>query len=301
MPGKKKLELRQITQGYWVLDRNVLFTQMKEALIERDPLTKELLGKLMSYNPRTGKPTREETEELKQRIEKKWNVGIVETWAAQPHLWGLKPEEVTEKPLLIFNKTKGYPFSAEGILPFNYLLPINPSEGKITVQIDLNIIDEQDCRVIRDAVWKVVKEHLKAKKEKLPREPNELHFIYDIRQNTFDNYVTWYDLHTQEKLGFRAIAAWNNTKGTNPERATQVMEQLIHHKAKCHGPISGEDNIEHGVKIIYKAIHRVKYSRKDIEPIIEEYNCRRHGTVCPPLCTYSQKWLDRFNRLNPIQ
>ena len=113
--------------------------------------------------------------------------------------------------------------------------------------------------------------------------------------------MRWYDLHTQEKLGFRAIAAWQNTQETNPKRATQVMEQLIQHKAKCHGSIQSEDRIEKGVKTIYKAIHRVKYSRKDMEPIIEEYNCPHHGTGCPSSCTYYQKWLGRFDRFKPAE
>jgi len=320
MVRKKKLELRQIVQGWWVLDKNVLFTQRKEALIGRDPLTKELLGKLMSYNPRENKPTKEETDELKQRIEKKWNVGIVETWAAQPHLHGdkfikespnspLSPvtmrisdnEELTEKPLLIFNKTKGYPVSSVANLPFKYLLPIDPSEGNITIQIELNLINQNDAKGIKEAVWEIVKDHLKGRKKEMLWEPKELYFLYKCRPNTFDNYLRWYDLHVQEKLGFRPIAAWDNTKKTNPQRAERALKWLTHNKAKSLGHIREEDKIEKGVKKIYEMIHRTKYSRKAIEPVIEEYNCSHHGTGCLPSCTYYQEWLGRFNRLNPTK
>jgi hypothetical protein len=142
---------------------------------------------------------------------------------------------------------------------------------------------------------------LKERKKEIPREPKELNFLYHCHQDKFDNYVRWYDLHTQEKLGFRPIAAWDNTQKTNPKRAEQVLQQLINCKAKCYGHIKGEDKVEKGIKLIYKAIHRDNYSAKAIEPVMKEYNCPHHGINCLTSCTYYQKWFGRFNRLNPIQ
>ena len=320
MPRKKKLELRQLRKGWWVLDWNIFFTERKKALIGRDPLTKDLLEKLMLYNPKTGKPTTEETEELRQRIEKKWNVGIVTTWAAQPHLYGsgatrespnflLSPvtmrisnnKEVTEEALLIMNRTKGYPVSSLPIEPVEYLHPINPSEGNITIQIGLNLINTNDAKKVKNAVWDIVKEHLRGRKREIPPEPKELNFLYRCRQSTFDNYVRWYDIHTQEKLSFRLIAVVEDTLKKNPQKAEQSLERLKHSKVKWGTPIRGEDRIEKGVKVIYKAIHRDKYSPKTIEPVIEEYNCPHHEKSCSPSCSYYQKWIDRFNRLNPIR
>jgi hypothetical protein len=316
---KKKLELRELTKGSWVLDQDIVFTDRKKALMGRDPLVKDLLDKLASYNPRKDKPSKKEIDELKQDIEKKWNVGVVITGAAQPHIYGLDitkesnfplapvkirfpDKEETMEPLLIFNRTQGYIVESLPLYPFKYFTPIEPSGGAINVEINLNLIDQNDAKAVKDAVWEIVKKQLKGRKKEIPREPKELKFLYHCHQDKFDNYVRWYDLHIQEKLGFRSIAAWDNTQKTNPKRAEQVLEQLIHHKAQCHGHIPGEDKIEKGVKKIYRAINRKNYSRKAIEPLFEKYNCPHHPRGnCSPSCTYYQDWFDRFNRLNPTQ
>lgn len=120
-----------------------------------------------------------------------------------------------------------------------------------------------------------------------------------IREATFNNYLRWYDIHTTEKLSFRLIANIEKNRKNNPQCAEEILEKLKSNKIRWGISIKGEDAVEKGVKIIYKAIHRTDYSQKKIEPLIENYNCPKHKSGCPTSCKYYKNWLGRFNRLMP--
>lgn len=309
MLKREKPKLSRLTEGQqtrrWVVDRDSLFIEMKKALMNRDPLVRDYLKELSSYDFKKDRPQKETLEKRRQKLQSKWNVNILNkvfNLLSSPII-SFEQKELNRFPpgeLVISNRTKGYPVSS---LPPQYLTSmdwLDDSEDVVNIQVDLRLINLNSARLIKDAVWEIVKEHLKEGKKGIPRGPKELNFLYHCRPETVNNYLKWYDLHIQEKLGFRPIAAWDNTKKTNPQRAEQVLERLIHYKNKCHGHIPGEDKIEKGVKTIYLAIHRTQYSRKTIEPVFEQYNCSLHSRSCPPSCTYYQEWVDRFDRLNPI-
>jgi hypothetical protein len=314
----------------------VLFTERKKALMNRDPLVKDLMEKLMSYDPKKDKPPKEQMEQLKQQIEQKWNVGIVVTWAAQPYVYGgfevnkespelpLSPVrtnlphdgEVRIEPLLIFNRTKGYPVSSLPKHPFEYHLPINPSDNIITIQVNLDLIDQNDASLVKNAVWEIVKKQLPARKGKkeIPREPRELNSLYDYRQKTFDNYVRWYDLHIgtdydkPNGFSFRAIAYGEDELREHPESYEDTMKEVANRtkvvrsvrgervlKGVIGEPVRGEDTVGKGVVAIYKAIHRKPYPSKKTK--LKEYNCPTHGVSCPTMeCPYAKNFMKRFNK-----
>lgn len=174
-------------------------------------------------------------------------------------------------------------------------------ERYIPLVINIDRINKNDAKKVKRLLWKIIESNLQKGKTKKPLgEYPECAFLYHIRkEDTFQRYLKWYDLHTKEKLGFRLIAFIDNTSKTDPQRASKLLEKLKSEKYRCGEPKEGEDKIEKGVKLIYKAIHRDNYSRKTIEPLFEEYNCSTHGKNCPASCRYYKGWVGRFNRLMP--
>ena len=172
---------------------------------------------------------------------------------------------------------------------------------RIALVIDTSYLNKNDARKIKKLLWKTIEPYLEKGVSKAPRwEHPECAFLYSLRrEDTFQNYLRWYDIHTKEKLSFRLIAHIDKIHKTDPGKASEILEKLKSQKIRWGNPIKGEDKIEKGVKLIYKAIHGKKYSQKKIKPLIEEYNCPQHRSDCPASCKYYKDWLGRFNRLMP--
>lgn len=192
--------------------------------------------------------------------------------------------------------------------PTSLLCSVQPDE--LPIAINLSVIDSRDIKEIQREVGKLVKEELtKRKGKKKGWEPShplhieqELGFIYHIKDETFQRYLKWYDLHTREKLSLRWIAHLERMSSRVRE---EVLERL---KSKAKIPkwgkdIEGEDAVQKGVHLIYKAIHRKEYKpyevKPEIEPEIEVYSCPFHGTDCPKDCDYILKWLRKFDKRYP--
>jgi hypothetical protein len=150
----------------------------------------------------------------------------------------------------------------------------------------------------------ILKAHIAHRKEKgqpacAEKEPEEIRFLYYLKEETFTKYLRWYDLHTKEHLSFRLMAHIENMRSKHPLTASGVLEKVKNtEKVRWGSPVKGEDNIGKGVQLIWKAIHRTE-DRSSQEPLIEEYNCPSHGNDCDASCSYFKEWTIRFNRLFP--
>lgn len=177
--------------------------------------------------------------------------------------------------------------------------------GGIPIWISPHGLSNNSRKEITKQVWDIVSETIKKQKlqtlkkwHTIPQinEPTELGFIYHTGEHTFNNYLRWYDIHTQEKLSFRILAHYEKQKNKD-----NFLETVRCKKIKWGISVKGEDKIEKGIKLVYEAIHRKPYKQKNIEPISEEYKCPSHADKeCPDSCKYLKEWADRFNRLNPI-
>jgi hypothetical protein len=180
------------------------------------------------------------------------------------------------------------------------------SRGSIPIIIDPRGLSQKSKIKFLKEVWDIVKKTIQKKKapnskkwQPIPAlgELPELGFLYSTGEDKFQNYLRWYDLHTQEKISCRLIAHFDKTYKTNPLKATELLEKFKQKKIKWGLSVKGEDKIEKGVTKIYEAIYREDYSQEKVKPEIVGYNCSHHGNACPQTCTYYKKWLNRFNRL----
>lgn len=311
MKKKQKFELKELNQGYWVAAKENIFihSYIKEALIYRDPLTADLLKKFKDYYPIKNDNT-SETNQLKLKIEEKWNVNILETATAKPHICGFKTTEEMQKacntdhkPLIIGNK-----FRTEPVVGFNFPFEslMETSPNLLTIQINLDVINRNYLKFIKKAVCEITEKCLKRnnKKQKLPLgEIKELAKLYSLKEQTFNKYLKWYDLHMGEDLQkiaglrFREIAKVNLCelierkcpkklediksaieKG-NIKNLDKKSQKII--KEYTGESIEWEDAVEKAVKLIWEVIHRKPYPAKKPK---ELFNCPDHGKNCPIDC-----------------
>ena len=332
--GKKKgIEVRKLTKDIYVVDYDTIYTQRKKTLISRDPLAKDLLKKLDEYRPNKSNPSEKEIESLRQKLEDRWNVSILITSAAKPFVTGL-PVIVNQtrdnclspvkfsydgitieegEPLIISNKIAGNPITSfhppmEGML-------FEAKTHELVLHVNLSILDNADARTIKSALWNIIKEYIpKNKSVSKTVDIPEISFIYDIRQNTFENYIRWYDLHMEkynqrsECFSFRSIAFCEYVLRKNPEQYEETKRRVADrtkvvkstggervYKGVIGDNIKGEDAVEKGVKVIYNAIHREPYPSKKTN--LKEYNCPTHGLSCPTKeCAYLQLFMKNFNK-----
>jgi hypothetical protein len=326
--GKKKkkgIEISQPRQDTYVLDNDTIFTQRKKALMCRDTLTKELLKKLDEYRPNKSKPSEEEIETTRQKLADKWNVGIIITDAARPFVTGLpvianqkrdnclSPVKFTYngieiqemEPLIIRNNIAGSPVWA--FRPYCKGTLLEAKTNELVLHVNLDLLDKADAREVKLAIWSMIEKNLpKCKPNNKKNDLPELSFIYDIRQNTFDNYVQWYDWHINELLGFRIITFLDKEIKNGNTDVNGLIDKLKNKRFPIGTKKSykGEDRIEKGVKLIYEAIHQKKYpTRKERhETFLEEYNCPTHSpNKCSISCKYQKKWYDKFQKLMSLK
>jgi hypothetical protein len=91
-----------------------------------------------------------------------------------------------------------------------------------------------------------------------------------------------------------------------PERYLEAKEIILRRtktirtpkgerEIKCYigESIKGEDSIEKGVKLIYKAIHRKVYPKPKKQGL---FICPKHGQDCPKDCKHLKNWMKVFNK-----
>lgn len=301
------------------------FLLRKGELIRRDPLYEELTKVLALFPyeplpviPPEKKALYEKIPLLKGELEKKWNVEI--DYTEEERYWANRAGQSysgSDGPLIIrqgwFRGKDGKSYTLKAIplkawrlnpdtqetekLKFNEVLP---TDDKLLIEIDLNLMDRgEDLKFLKKNVLSLIARCLEQRKQEgrkptIIGEPEKRSLLYHFKDKTFQNYLRWYDLHTQEKLSFRLIAAMGRSK-----EPSQFLEKIKQEKFKWGIPVKEEANVQKGVKYVYEAIHKTKYSPKEIEPIIEQYNCPKHGTECPLGCKYSKRWYAMFDRLMP--
>jgi len=195
--------------------------------------------------------------------------------------------------------------------------PIN----KLPIFIYLSIINKNTIPLIEKIVGETVKECLKKFKNYLNKKPlqrrlppvfydKDLLFLYNFRkEETFQNYLRWYDWHIKLGIDFRKIAVLDNELKLDPESKFLVkrLDEFIHKKRKWGTPVHGEERIKKGVKEIYRAIFRKPYNRKKLPPpVILLYECPDHKNIkvciythppCEYLKDYSQLLIRPFQTL----
>jgi hypothetical protein len=306
--------------SFWSTKNVDKIVQRKSELIYRDQLTKEYLKLLKECETPENfrdENKKRESEKFKKEIEKKWSVAVYDTLAKpftcgvrdedfdnQPLYHGIRP--IKERPLVIVNNGGREPIWAKLVtLPGCWQeTPAN----HLVITIGLDLINLNDMKNVKKTVQEIVTSCLKDRKDEKTqqtrksinkKELSELSFLHTMRENTFRQYLRWYDIHTQENLSFRLIAVIENIRKENISGAEKLLERFIHKRTKWGLPVKGEDRIEKGVKLIFTAIHRKTYVHKENKPaIIEKYSCPSHGNKCRPSCKYYKDWAGRFDRLN---
>ena len=308
------------------------FLRRRLDLIVRDPLAIEAV-KEADKLPLPIDEWTPKIQDLVAKLEKKWNVTVLFTRDQKYRfeLAGRKYDNMIDpdgiRPLVMWMKGKTqdqawvgrdieriwfYRIDASNVKEYQIDSLINcvagdrfPSDDKLFIMIDLNLVDLNDARLVKQTVWSITKEYLakrkkEGKKKRILDEPKELLFIYDCREQTFQNYLRWYDIHTREKLGFRLIAFLNEIcKGDNI-KYEKWLEGLRSKKWKVGRSIKGEDSVGKGVKVIWAAIHRESYNREKAGPVIEEWNCPVHGNGYSPTCKDCKALHELFNRTNSM-
>jgi hypothetical protein len=183
---------------------------------------------------------------------------------------------------------------------------IKKEEQHLYIDIDLTTLDMNDAKEVKQQVWEMVKNRLqdKRKKEAPPSKIKQSHFkddrpelafIYHIKEEVFQKYLWWYNIHQNEKFSFRIIAYIDKVRKRGKINIDEVIERFRNIKKRWGTPEKGEDAVGKGIKLIHKAIHGMDYSAKDIEPITEKYDCPKHGNKCPHNCKYLMNWFQRFD------
>lgn len=308
------------------------FLRRRLDLMVRDPMAIEAVKEVHTLPL----PIDEYTDNvlsLASKLEEKWNVSILFTRDQKYRfeLAGWTYDDPIDpqgtRPLVMSMKAieDGQKFAYRGFEPvwFHRLdasrgrkIAVDPlvrringdrlsSDDKLYVEIDLNLIDNNDRKRIKKLIDEAVDRCLKARKlegrpKRIMDEPEGLWFIYDCKEDTFQNYLRWYDIHTQERLGFRLIAFLEKYR-SNLETYEEWLKKLSTTTWKVGKDCAkGEDRIEKGVKLIWTAIHRKPYSSKKVKPVMEDWTCPVHGKEYDATCKHCKGLSDRFDRINSV-
>ena len=172
----------------------------------------------------------------------------------------------------------------------------------LPIIVNTSRLNKLDARKIKKQIWSIIESNLQKKALKKPwKENKECSFLYSIRQEkTFQNYLRWYDIHTREKISFRLIAKIEEMRSENIENAERFLEKVRNMRTKVCHHVKQEDRIAKGIKLIWAAIHRESYTSAKVEPVINEWNCPKHGKNYSQTCKHCKGLHDRFDRLYPM-
>lgn len=190
-----------------------------------------------------------------------------------------------------------------------FYIPI--PEECIPILIDPGGLHKKKKEAVKELLWDIVEKIIqKRRPHKLKKwqpiqrtgDRPELGFICSTKEEKFKEYLRWYDARYKDRISCRLIAHIENIRKTNPMKASETFEYCKKKKVKWGIPQRGEDKIENGVNLIYKAIHREEHTQKSEEPLIEDiedFKCEKHGQDYHPSCPTCKAWEDKFNRLYP--
>lgn len=194
----------------------------------------------------------------------------------------------------------------------NVYMPIAPDT--IALGIDIGGITKKDESQLKAEIWKIIeskiterKGKVKGQRKSIPavRDPEELGFLSAMKDETFEDYLKWYDLHmggdyvTPKGLHFRTIALHDYIDREHPDKAEEAKRKIATERKGVIGqPVKGEDKVEKGVKLIYQAIYRKEYPSKKR---MELFNCPQHGKNCSINCMHLNKWYKEFDKRNKLR
>jgi hypothetical protein len=281
-------------------------------LMSRDPFLQPRFDKVTPEN--AAQLFEDEWIRMSEHVWHKWQVSSWEIPLEQP--FKIVSVEIAQPKVSLFKrwrkevvgKTESLEEDEEGDL-------FQPAPGHLYVDIDLRTLDLNDAREVKKQVWEIVKTHLlKGRQEnESPLLPKELRFVYHCGEETFRNYLRWYDLHigtdyqTPNGFSFRAIACCESVLRDRPEEYEDAKKMVANRTKVVHSrkgewvlkgvvgaPVKGEDAVEKGVKAIYGAIHGKPYPLRKTKQ--EDYDCPTHGNSCPKGCSYMKEFMKEFNR-----
>lgn len=285
----------------------------KYALMQRDPLVKSFGNTLKKFlKARNDSDLEAETENLKDRIRKKWAVriyipettiqGLSDFWfptALEVHA-SVEDARGNSSMVLQGNEDTGFKISWASFED-NNLIYCEPH--KIPIIIDPSLLTLNDAQLVKNAVWDIVKAEIVKAQSAIkgraltipPREPSALAEILHCRPDSFVKYLRWYDLK-MAGLSFRLIALIEFFSKAEDREKKFERHIGMKKKPRIGLPVKGESTIREGFGLIYKAIFRTSApTQEDLISTMETYNCPEHGQACDdPDCDYKNNWLIDF-------
>jgi len=286
----------------------------KYALMQRDPLVKSFGNTLKKFlKNRNDSDLEAETENLKKQIRKKWAVKIYipettiqelsDFWfptALEVH----SPVEDARKDfsmVLQGNEDAGFKITWASFKD-NHLIYCEPH--KIPIIIDPSLLTLNDARIVKTAVWDIVKAEIEKQRSIVkgrtltvpPREPKALAEVLHCRPDSFVKYLRWYDLK-KAGLPFRLIALieFFNIPDAKEVKFKQYAD--LKKKPRIGMSVKGESTVREGYNLINRAIFRNSaLLHQEHVSILEEYNCPNHRQDCTINCDYFKQWITIFDR-----
>lgn len=304
-----------------------LIRRRKFELFKRDPLAQEF-DKLFRKSLRGALAPAEEDRsiELEKILPKKWACSLIpsrQNPSPEPFAWfefhsghnSIRDmREYIREDLLPYiknlsqdphfkkhNERYGWIFAGGiGGLDYEGTAYIPVPKGSIPILIDVGGITEKPKEDIAGQFWKIIKDEIRKRKQprqKTPSpqigDPQELAFLYNIKDDKFRQYLKWYDCHFIEKLTFREIALREFSEKKFPGRDINKLKgEAIGFRVgsdRAIGKIS-EETVEHGVKLIHHAVHRKPYPSKPRQHLPPFWCDIHQKNPCPKDCTNLKKW-----------
>ena len=282
--------------------------------MQRDPLVKSFGNTLKKFlKARNDSDLEAETENLKDQIRKKWAVkiyipettiqGLSDFWfptALEVHS-SVEDARKDYSMVLQGNEDTGFKITWASFKD-NHLIYCPPH--KIPIIIDPSLLTLNDARLVKTAVWDIVKAEIVKVRSTIkgkaltipPGEPRELAEVLHCRPDSFVKYLHWYDLK-KAGLPFRLIALIEFFN--KPEAKEVKFNQYVslEKKPKIGMSVKGESTVREGYNLINRAIFRNSpLSEQEHYSILEEYKCPNHGQDCTLNCDYFKRWVTMFNR-----
>jgi hypothetical protein len=206
--------------------------------------------------------------------------------------WTPHPNPFDKKPILAdINEftTPGYNKMGQKYLP---------------ILINVSRLNKNDAKHIGKELSKIIDSYVQKGQSKKPLfEREECKFLYGLRdEETFKNYLRWYDLHIRDWIPLRLIA---HGEKLGPENKEAFDNRIRQKKVKWGKAESGEDRVQKGVQAIYKAIHGITNKKKKVyaEPDRMadskkiEWKCSKHGDMYKEKCKECEAIYERYDRM----
>jgi len=302
--------------------------EIKDSLMRRDPLVQKLAEKHKQWRKNCFDETlTEEVEQLKKQVQDKWNArlywpettrqGVTDFWlVTSPPYVAVRDERDNarcEEHLFINEDGKMTFLKCKGI--------VCCSPHEIPIIIDPTILTLNDAKIVKNAVWDIVKQEIGKKRSNVKgrdfavpsKEPEELAVVLRCRQKTFENYLRWYDQWIR-RLTFRRITYVELTI-TDPEKREELFGKYSSARSITvvtssmpadlrHSITAKENRVRKGVDFIYYAIHRNRRVEENpdekLTAILQSsrpHKCTRDARTClvncpsPEDCTSYQELL----------